>query len=98
MPFALQGVVAYNWLFVQFFELMKPDTSAGQAPKLLTQLAEAIRSQHYSIRTAEAHVHWSKAFIRFIGLRRRFARDVELNYQYESCSRVSFIYFMTKQS
>ena len=56
--------------------MMKPDTSdvaasppsAGRASRLLTQLAEAIRIRHYSIRTEEAYVHGSKAFIRFSGL------------------------------
>jgi hypothetical protein len=56
--------------------MMKPDTSevavsppsAGRAPRLLTQLAEAIRIRHYSIRTEEAHVHGAKAFICCNGL------------------------------
>lgn len=36
-----------------------------QAPKLLDQLRERIRYLHYSIRTEEAYVHWTRAYIRF---------------------------------
>ena len=51
---------------------MKLDTASSpsdRAPKLLTQVVNAIRIWHYSIRTEEAYVHWVKAYIRFHGLR-----------------------------
>ncbi len=38
-------------------------------PKLLTQLAHAIRARRYSPRTEEAYRHWVKAFVRFHGTR-----------------------------
>ena len=45
-------------------------SSSGPLPplhalKLLDQLRERIRYLHYSIRTEEAYVHWTRAFIRF---------------------------------
>jgi integron integrase len=36
--------------------------------KVLDQLRERLRYQHYSIRTEQAYVHWVRAFIRFHGL------------------------------
>lgn len=62
----------YNCLFIQYFQAMKPDTdfsTSERAPKLLDQMRDAIRIRHYSIRTEEAYVHWTRAFIRFHGLR-----------------------------
>ncbi|MBK1715734.1 integron integrase [Rubrivivax gelatinosus] len=48
-------------------------TSVGTAPgpprRLLDQLRDALRTCHYSLRTEQAYVHWTKAFIRFHGLR-----------------------------
>ena len=96
--------------------MMKPDTSevavsapsAGRAPRLLTQLAEAIRIRHYSIRTEEAYVHWAKAFIRFSGLRHprdmgarevtaflshlATERDVAASTQQQALSALLFLY------
>ena len=40
-----------------------------QAPELLDQLLERICSLQYSIRTEEAYVHWTRAYIRFHELR-----------------------------
>lgn len=40
-----------------------------QSVKLLDQVRERIRYLHYSLRTEEAYVHWSRAFIRFHGIR-----------------------------
>jgi integron integrase len=40
-----------------------------ESPRLLDQLRERIRYQHYSIRTEQAYVHWVDAFIRFHGMR-----------------------------
>lgn len=40
-----------------------------RAPRLLDQVRERIRYLHYSRRTEKAYVHWSRAFIRFHGLR-----------------------------
>lgn len=46
-------------------------TVAGHqpGPKLLDQLRHQVRTQHYSLRTEQAYVHWCRAFIRFHGLR-----------------------------
>ena len=41
----------------------------GHKPKLLDQVREAIRTRHYSVRTEEAYVSWSKRFIFFHGKR-----------------------------
>jgi integron integrase len=38
-------------------------------PRLLDQLRERIRYQHYSIRTEQAYVYWVDTFIRFHGMR-----------------------------
>jgi site-specific recombinase XerD len=38
---------------------------ASQTPKLLDQVRQALRVQHYAIRTEEAYVHWIKRFILF---------------------------------
>jgi integron integrase len=40
-----------------------------QPPRLLDQLRERIRYQHYSIRTEQAYVYWVDAFIRFHAMR-----------------------------
>jgi integron integrase len=38
-------------------------------PRLLDSLRAQIRYMHYSLRTEDAYVHWTRAFIRFHGLR-----------------------------
>lgn len=38
---------------------------AAKRPRLLDRLRDAIRVRHYSIRTEEAYVHWSRRFILF---------------------------------
>lgn len=38
-------------------------------PRLLDQVREAIRVRHYSIRTEEAYVIWTRQFILFHGKR-----------------------------
>jgi integron integrase len=40
-----------------------------RAVRLLDQLRERLRYEHYSLRTEEAYVYWARAFIRFHGLR-----------------------------
>lgn len=40
-----------------------------RAVKLLDQLRERVRMLHYSRRTEQAYLYWSRAFIRFHGLR-----------------------------
>ena len=40
-----------------------------RATRLLDQVRERVRGLHYSPRTEEAYVHWSRAFVRFHGLR-----------------------------
>ncbi|MGH8056403.1 MAG: phage integrase N-terminal SAM-like domain-containing protein [Candidatus Entotheonellia bacterium] len=42
---------------------------AGQKPKLLDQVRDAIRVRHYSMRMEEAYVSWIKRFILFHGKR-----------------------------
>lgn len=49
--------------------LAAQDLPPLQAPRLLDQVRERIRYLHYSRSTEKAYVHWSKAFIRFHGLR-----------------------------
>lgn len=39
-----------------------------RSAKVLDQLRERLRYQHYSLRTEQAYVHWVRAFIRFHGL------------------------------
>lgn len=41
----------------------------SEAPKLLDQVSEAIRTRHYSRRTEEAYVHWIRKYILFHGKR-----------------------------
>jgi integron integrase len=43
--------------------------SEGRKPKLLDQVRAAIRTRHYSVRTEEAYVSWTKRFILFHGKR-----------------------------
>ncbi|MBT9525331.1 MAG: integron integrase [Rhizobacter sp.] len=45
------------------------DLPPQQPPRLLDQLRERVRYQHYSIRTEQAYVYWVDAFIRFHGMR-----------------------------
>lgn len=40
-----------------------------QAPRLLDQVRERIRFLHYSRSTEDVYVHWTRAFVRFHGLR-----------------------------
>jgi integron integrase len=49
--------------------VMRRRAAAGQKPKLLDQVREAIRTRHYSMRTEEAYVSWIKRFILFHGKR-----------------------------
>ncbi|MFM2347526.1 MAG: hypothetical protein RL654_2279 [Pseudomonadota bacterium] len=48
-------------------------TSADRPPlqskRLLDQLRERIRYLHYSLKTEEAYLFWSRAYIRFHGVR-----------------------------
>jgi integron integrase len=41
----------------------------AQQPKLLDRLREAVRVKHYSLRTEQAYVHWTKRFILHHGKR-----------------------------
>lgn len=50
----------------EFIPSPEPGT---RPPKLLNQLRRCIRDMHYSMRTEEAYVYWSRWFIRFHGLR-----------------------------
>ncbi|HYD59503.1 MAG TPA: integron integrase [Noviherbaspirillum sp.] len=50
----------------EFIPSSEPGT---RPPKLLEQLRRCIRDMHYSMRTEEAYVYWSRWFIRFHGLR-----------------------------
>lgn len=40
-----------------------------QPPKLLDQVRQVLRTNHYSLRTEEAYVDWIKRFILFHGKR-----------------------------
>src|ERR1700752_793849 len=44
-------------------------TAAAPAPSLLTQVRDAIRVRHYSRRTEEVYVQWTRRFIRYCGSR-----------------------------
>lgn len=50
---------------------------APPATGLLQRLRESIRYQRYSIRTEEAYVHWTRAFLRFHGMRHPRAMGVD---------------------
>jgi site-specific recombinase XerD len=47
--------------------MMQP--KQGSQPRLLDQVRDAIRVRHYSIRTEQAYVGWTKRFILFHGKR-----------------------------
>ena len=51
----------------------RPSTSTDRPPlqskRLLDQLRERIRYLHYSLKTEEAYLSWSRAYIRFHGVR-----------------------------
>src|SRR5438128_249387 len=40
-----------------------------QSSGLIDQLRERVRYMHYSIRTEQAYVHWTRAFLRFHQMR-----------------------------
>ncbi len=46
---------------------MKPVSYISQSARLLDQLREVIRCKHYSLRTEEAYVYWTKFFVRWHG-------------------------------
>ncbi len=54
-------------------EALRPTAPVNLPPlravRLLDQLRERVRMLHYSRRTEQAYLHWSRAFIRFHGLR-----------------------------
>ncbi|MDO9556122.1 MAG: integron integrase [Coriobacteriia bacterium] len=41
----------------------------AQTPKLMDQIRDALRARHYSVRTEQAYVLWSRRFIIFHGMR-----------------------------
>jgi integron integrase len=47
----------------------EPAGSAAAPPKLLARLREALRVRHYSIRTEQAYVEWTRRFVHFHGMR-----------------------------
>ena len=47
----------------------KTSTPVFRSTRLLDQLREQIRYLHYSLRTEEAYVYWTKKFVRFHGLK-----------------------------
>ncbi len=49
--------------FSVLYVLTELSILASQTPKLLDQVRQALRVQHYAIRTEEAYVHWMKRFI-----------------------------------
>ncbi len=46
-----------------------PPAAPADKPRLLTQVRDAIRTRHYSLRTEEAYVGWIRRYIRFHGMR-----------------------------
>jgi integron integrase len=48
---------------------MKPASPPLRSKRLLNQIRERIRYDHYSIRTEEAYVFWARSFIRFNSIR-----------------------------
>ena len=46
---------------------MKPVSYIPQSARLLDQLREVIRYEHYSLRTEEAYVYWAKLFVGWHG-------------------------------
>ena len=48
---------------------LRPLQAASPKPKLLDQVRQALRARHYSRRTEEVYVMWSKRFIFFHGVR-----------------------------
>ena len=43
------------------------NTSVARPPRLLDQMRETLRVRHYSLRTEQAYIHWTKRFIYFHG-------------------------------
>ncbi|MDP9350228.1 MAG: phage integrase N-terminal SAM-like domain-containing protein, partial [Chloroflexota bacterium] len=46
-----------------------PTRSPAKEPKLLEQVRETIRQRHFSRRTEEAYVEWTRRFVLFHGKR-----------------------------
>jgi hypothetical protein len=44
---------------------MLSDKSSQNKPKLLDQVRDVIRLKHFSIRTEQTYIHWSRRFILF---------------------------------
>src|SRR5512134_652092 len=44
-------------------------SSAPDRPRLLDELRRCIRCRHYGFRTEQAHVEWTRRFVRFHGMR-----------------------------
>ena len=58
----------------QFLRAMLRSTASPplpplQSPRLLDQVRERVRYLHYSLRTEQAYVYWTRAFVRHHGLR-----------------------------
>src|SRR5438876_5147718 len=48
-----------------------PKTTPSQHPKLLDEVRQILRLQHYSIHTERSYVEWIVRFVRFHGMRSR---------------------------
>lgn len=46
-----------------------PQTSLPLRPRLLDQVRDTIRRKHYSLRTEQTYLHWTKRYIYFHGKR-----------------------------
>ena len=46
-----------------------PPSPPFNAPRLIVQVRESLRSLHYSLRTEETYLHWIRRFLRFHGKR-----------------------------
>jgi integron integrase len=49
--------------------MSSPVLPALQAPRLIDQVRERVRYLHYSLRTEEAYVYWTKAYVHFHNLK-----------------------------
>ena len=46
---------------------MKPDSSVPHTPRLLDQVRDVFRGNHYSARTEQAYLYWARLYVRWQG-------------------------------
>ena len=72
MKYNAYGAKGIPRVFIQHYQSMKNlirELPVLKAGKVLDQLRERIRYLHYSLRTEDAYVYWTRAFIRLHGVR-----------------------------